>query len=58
MNLCIVCHERKAEVPDRERRTAWGTKRVCRQCHADRLMGDVNRILRFEAEKRKEASHD
>ena len=46
MSLCVVCHTRKAEVPDRER-MGRPVKRVCRECHAERLRGDVERILEW-----------
>lgn len=42
--LCIMCHERKATVPDRER-MGRPINRVCSQCHAERLRGDFERIL-------------
>ena len=45
MSLCVVCHERKADVPDRER-MGRPIKRVCLKCHHARLVGDVERILR------------
>lgn len=41
---CIVCRERPAEVPDRER-MGKPVKRVCRECHAQRLERDIKRIL-------------
>ena len=53
MSLCIVCHERKAELPDRER-MGRPIKRVCRQCHSDRLRGDMVKILEHEKRKREE----
>ncbi len=43
MRLCIVCREREAVLPDRERMGA-PFKRVCRECHAARLMGDIAKI--------------
>ena len=42
--MCIICRERPAELPDRN---AMGRpiEKVCRQCHGDRLRGDVARVL-------------
>lgn len=42
---CIICHTRPAEVPDRTR-MGRPIKRVCRECHAERLRGDLEKILR------------
>lgn len=42
---CIVCRERLATVPDRER-MGRPIKRVCRECHRARLAEDVARILK------------
>ena len=44
MSKCVVCHEREAAVPDRER-PGRPIKRVCRVCHAARLTGDLRGIL-------------
>jgi cytochrome c553 len=44
MALCSVCHEREAKIPDRNRPTDR-TLRICRQCHADRLIGDLKTIM-------------
>ncbi len=51
MSLCIVCHRRPAEVPDRER-MGRPIKRVCRPCHQERLRGDIIEIL--EAKRRRD----
>jgi hypothetical protein len=42
--LCMVCHTRPAEVPDRE---AMGRpiKKVCGQCHGGRLALDVVAVI-------------
>ena len=48
---CIVCHEREAVLPDRNN-PGRPVKRICRQCHADRLIGDLKAIL-VEEERRK-----
>jgi hypothetical protein len=45
MTICIVCHERKAEIPDRER-MGRPIKRVCRECHSARLRGDLAKVLK------------
>ena len=42
--LCIICHVNPAQVPDRER-MGRPIKRVCRECHRDRLVGDLQRIM-------------
>lgn len=44
MTLCIVCRERPAEVPDRNR-PGRPIKRVCKECHAKRLQDDLRRII-------------
>ena len=46
--LCIVCRQRPAAVPDRER-MGRPILRVCRECHAERLGGDLRRILALTA---------
>jgi hypothetical protein len=43
MKLCVICSKRPAEVPDRER-MGRPIKRVCRQCHAGRLVGDLREL--------------
>jgi pimeloyl-ACP methyl ester carboxylesterase len=45
MSKCIVCHEREARVPDRNR-PGRPIKRVCRECHAARLTGDLTALLK------------
>jgi cytochrome c553 len=44
MRMCILCHKRKAEVPDRED-MGRRLKRVCLVCHRQRLAEDVQRIF-------------
>jgi hypothetical protein len=44
VRLCTICHERPAEVPDRER-MGRPIKRVCRVCHGERLKSDLEKIL-------------
>ena len=43
MSKCIICHERDAIIPDRE--SGSSRKRVCGECHAERLRGDLEYIL-------------
>jgi cytochrome c553 len=52
MAKCIVCHERPAEVPDRNSMSP--RKKLCSQCHGERLRGDLKRIVEFEAQLRSE----
>lgn len=44
INKCIVCHERPAAVPDRN---VMGRpiKRVCLECHRERLQSDFQPLL-------------
>jgi len=44
MAKCVVCRERKAVLRDRENPTS-PRKKVCRECHAKRLAGDLLRIV-------------
>lgn len=44
VKLCIICRKQPALVPDRER-MGRPIKRICRECHAARLAGDVRKIL-------------
>lgn len=44
--LCVVCHQRPAAIPDRNR-MGRPIKRVCRPCHAERLTGDLKEALRL-----------
>ena len=43
--LCKLCHERPAEVPDRNSGSLRPTKAICRECHAKRLAGDMVRVV-------------
>ncbi len=45
MGLCVLCRVRPAAVPDRER-IGRPVKRVCRECHAERLRGDIEKIMK------------
>lgn len=42
--LCESCHKNKAELPDRNR-MGRPIKRICKECHADRLRGDILAIM-------------
>jgi hypothetical protein len=46
--LCILCHQRPAAVPDRER-MGRPIKRVCFECHRDRLRRDAEPIILRDA---------
>jgi len=45
MKLCIICKQRKATVPDRER-MGRPILRVCSECHRERLRDDLSKILK------------
>jgi hypothetical protein len=50
--LCKLCRKNPAAVPDRES----GSSRiaVCRQCHGQRLLGDMRQIMKkYDAETRR-----
>jgi len=49
IKLCIVCHTRPAVAPDRN--TGSLRKKLCRECHADRLTGDMRQIVKHEMER-------
>lgn len=42
--LCVICRKGKAEAPDRNYYPSR-KKRVCRKCHAQRLLDDLKIIL-------------
>jgi len=48
--LCELCGANPAAVPDRYR-MGRPTKRVCRECHAARLTGDLAYILKVRKER-------
>jgi hypothetical protein len=52
--LCEICDERPAAVPDRER-MGRPIKRVCRECHAQRLAGDMREIMRLRKKRAKQS---
>lgn len=43
---CVLCMRRPAEVPDRERQGRL-VKRLCRDCAAKRLAGDIKNLLAY-----------
>jgi hypothetical protein len=49
--LCTVCREREAVLPDRNREPSQ-IRRICRECHAERLRGDLRHVLAVEAKRR------
>ena len=49
---CIICHEREATVRDRNNPTS-PRKKLCMECHADRLKSDFINILTKEVQKNK-----
>lgn len=51
MSKCIVCREREAAVPDRNR-LGPHVNRVCRQCHQARLMRDIARVIEHERKRK------
>ncbi len=51
---CVVCGQRPAAVPDRETMGRL-ILRVCRECHAQRLAEDFERIM-AQRNKRTEAT--
>lgn len=55
--LCEICHARPAEVPDRNR-MGRPVKRICRECHALRLAGDLKEILRRRDEAKRKRQYD
>ena len=42
--LCIICHEKPATVPDRNRPGRL-VNRICSECHKERLRGDFKNVL-------------
>jgi hypothetical protein len=50
MRLCIICKSRPAAVPDRMR-TGKPIKRVCKECHSQRLRGDLVKIIEANINK-------
>jgi hypothetical protein len=54
--LCKICYKNPAAVPDRE--NLKPRKEVCRECHADRLRGDVVQIMGEIARRKKAGAID
>jgi hypothetical protein len=50
--LCRLCRFRPAEVPDRDRDLTW-RKSICRECHGERLRGDMVKALRAHQEAKR-----
>ncbi len=50
---CVVCREREAVLPDRER-MGRPVKRICRECHAERLIGDLKHCLDVHNRKKEQ----
>lgn len=51
MALCRLCKVRKAEIPDRNI-MGRPIKRLCRDCHQQRLLDDLENIRLQEQERR------
>lgn len=47
--LCILCHKNPPAVPDREQ-MGRQIKRVCSECHRNRLRADSERAMKAHAE--------
>lgn len=52
MSLCIICHTKDATIPDRD--SGSSRKKLCGDCHAERLKEDLRRILAIERRRRLE----
>lgn len=44
--ICIVCKVRPAAVPDRYAPSLRFVRKVCLECHAERLRGDLKQVLK------------
>lgn len=53
--MCELCGKKPATVPDRERMGRL-INRVCSDCHADRLRGDLHQVM--AAHRLREARED
>lgn len=49
--MCELCGDKPATVPDRAR-MGRPINRVCASCHAQRLMGDLKRIMELHKKRR------
>jgi hypothetical protein len=54
VRLCKLCGKNKATVPDRN--TGRLVNRVCSECHAARLRGDLVQILERRAKESSESA--
>lgn len=52
MKKCTICGVRDAELPDRDQ-PGRPIKALCRQCHGERLQGDLERIMQRHQPERK-----
>jgi hypothetical protein len=51
MPKCIICGKNEATIPDRN--TPWSNrKKICSDCHANRLRNDFIDILEIEKRRR------
>lgn len=50
MKMCEICRKEPAAVPDRER-MGRPVKRVCKACHAARLRGDLEYIMKVRRDR-------
>ena len=48
--LCILCHKYPPAVPDREQ-MGRQIKRVCLECHRNRLRADSERAMKAQADQ-------
>lgn len=54
--MCKLCGEREAALPDRNSGSSVFRKEVCRECHAERLRGDLEYIMDVEKRKRERSA--
>lgn len=50
MSLCIICHTNDTTVPDRN--SGSNKKKLCSNCHAERLKNDLREILAIAKRRR------
>lgn len=48
--MCILCGKNPAELPDRNA-PGRPIKKICRECHAERLRRDLEYIVRLQKEE-------
>ena len=56
--ICKLCRLRPAAVPDREKMRAVWRREVCRECHAERLRGDLAEVAASLVPPRNPPSED